>query len=143
MVTEFEVFTRLVCWGDELKTNELIGAMKLNTSYRVQVKGQEILRGDGSGSGSFAKTSSVSFSYDAKDIEDKRRPDRQLDYVANKLGNLKGDLKATFKVESAELQLSIYYSESREGGETDFLISSKLQRELAKHSIDVRITVLP
>ena len=143
MLSEFEVSTRIRFWGDALKTEDLIQLLCLDPKFcRVKKCGEAIVRGDGTKTGSIAKTSFVSYSYDYQFKENSRHPEKQFSYVLEKLKNVSGEIPSELGVEAAELQLSIYYGNSSDG-EPDFLIPLALQKELVVKHIELRITALP
>lgn len=143
MSTEFMVSTGITFWGSKLNPHELQEIINLDAEFcGFRVCGEEILRKNGERTGSYAKTSRLSFNYTDQHPNDKRNPEKQFDFILNHLKNIKGKLDKDFSVDSAELQLSIYYSELKKG-DVEFFLPKELQSELVKQNINIRITVLP
>lgn len=143
MSTEFIVSASIIFWGEKLNPHELQKIMDLDAKFcGFRVCGEEILRKNGGRTGSYAKTSRLSFNYTDQFPSDKRDPEKQFDFILNHLKNIEGALDKDFSVDSAELQLSIYYSES-EKGVIEFFLPKELQAELVRQNIDIRITALP
>lgn len=143
MSTEFMVSAGITFWGDKLNPYDLQKVMDLDAKFcGIRVFGEEILRKNGEKTGSLAKTGRLSFTYIDQFPDDKRNPEKQFHFILDHLKKLKGKLDKDFNVDSAELRISLYYSEPLEG-DAEFFIPKELQTELVKHNIDIRITVLP
>ncbi len=82
MSTEFKVSTKIIFWGDQLNPASLLDEMRLDPEFcRQRVFGEEILRKNGKKTGSFAKTSLLSFTYDYQFPDDSRNPEKQFNFI--------------------------------------------------------------
>lgn len=143
MKTEFEVSIRIACWGDSLDPFHLANNLGLNPSFcKLRRKGDELRRGDNSQTGSFAKTGLLRYTYVREFPEDKHDPKTQLNFLTDKLENLTDSLFDYFKVQAAEVQIFLFHGKKTDG-EVDFLIPEAFLKELCRHKIRIRITVLP
>ena len=143
MKTEFEVSIRIACWGDSLDPFHLADILGLNPSFcKLKCKGDELRRGDGSQTGSFAKTGLLRYTYVSEFPESRRDPETQFKFLTNRLKKLTNSLCDKYKVEAAEVQIFLYY-ENKLPGDVEFLIPEMLLKELCRHRIQVRVTVLP
>jgi len=143
METEFRLSTRLVIWGDALDPNDICDRTATESSQcNIAMKGERVVRPDGSDTGSRAKTSRWMYSCDSQHPEWSHQPARQLGRFEDMLRRIGVSLLSLSGVDAAELQLSIYYGEAKRG-EPDFEISPSLLSVLAFHRIGLRITALP
>jgi len=145
MDTEFEVNTRIVFWGDKLNPSNLANILGLKLSYcTLKCKGEMLVRGNGVQTGSFSKTGRLGYTYTMEFPESKYNPEEQFEFIEKKLKKLTEPLYVKYQVESAELQVFVYYeNKSSYGCRVDFILPEALLLELCRHQIAVRITVLP
>jgi hypothetical protein len=108
-----------------------------------QSLGETILHSKGTKVSHIARTGRLTFDYVDQFPDGSRDPEKQFYFILNKLKNIKGKLSKDFNVDSARLQLSIYYDEPLGDGEVEFFIPNDLQIELIKHQIEFGVTVIP
>ncbi len=143
MTTEFEISSRIVCWGDNLEPFQMVKILGLDPHFcTLRYKGEELKRKNGSPAGSIAKTGMLTYTYDRQFPESKRDPEKQLEFVTSMLMKLPHTLYDKYEVEVAELQISLYYK-NKLPGDVEFLIPEPLLKELCRHRIQIRVTVLP
>jgi|SRR5688572_24904180 len=143
MNTEYVIATALVFWGDRLNPYELAEQIKLEkTLCQFTSKGAALLKPDGSDSGSVAKTGRLVYDHGKVVPNERRNPSAQLTGITRILSAISDPLIDNETIDASELQIALYYRE-REKGEVDFKIPTNLLSLLARHGIEVRITVLP
>jgi len=138
MSTEFEASVRLMLWGDQIDLPRIIAALGVDESC-VSGKSTKI-----SSRRKQAEVDTAAFEYccDRQFPNYRREPDSQLKFLAEKLSGANETSFTDCKIEYGELQIFIYYEEKQDG-HSDFYVPDDLLFQLHKHSIHMRITILP
>lgn len=142
MTTEYEASVRLVCWGDTLQPADLAKQLKIAPAfYLARVKGEPSIKGDGTPSGSVAKTGMLIYS-SVRELADKGHdPEAQLSRIADMLRQLPNGFFTAHGVDQAQLQMFFYY-ERRAAGEPDFFVPPDLLHQLTRHAIEMSVSIL-
>jgi len=143
MLTEYEVSSRLIFWGDNLDPVGIHKVFELDPSICVlRIKGDVIKEANSDRKASYAKTGMFSYRYDNQHPNSRHNPEEQFNFITNRLNLLPEKFDEMYKVEKAQLQLFIYY-DATTSGEADFIVPSDLMFSLCKYNIEISITVLP